>query len=82
MDAMDSSPRPSDSAKPPRPWWGHPAWAVVLMALVALVVFAVRWRLREFPLERDEGEYAYMGRLILEGGAPYGEAANMKWPGT
>ena len=80
MNRMDS-PLPTSSALP-RAWWNHPAVAVVLMGLLVVVVLGIRWRLREFPLERDEGEYAYMGRLILEGGAPYGEAANMKWPGT
>lgn len=34
------------------------------------------------PLERDEGEYAYMGQLMLEGIPPYKLAANMKLPGT
>jgi len=34
------------------------------------------------PLERDEGEYAYAGQLILEGVAPYRLVYNMKLPGT
>jgi hypothetical protein len=33
------------------------------------------------PLERDEGEYAYMGQLIQEGVPPYQLAGNMKMPG-
>src|SRR5262249_48428186 len=33
------------------------------------------------PLERDEGEYAYMGQLILRGEVPYIAAHNMKLPG-
>ncbi len=33
------------------------------------------------PLERDEGEYALMGQLILDVAPPYLEAANMKFPG-
>lgn len=82
MKRMDSSPVADVSPAIARPWWRHPACALVLASLVVAVVVAVRWRMREFPLERDEGEYAYMGRLILRGGAPYGEAANMKWPGT
>lgn len=79
---MVPSPNAPDLPATTRPWWRHPACALVASALVLTVVVAVRWRMREFPLERDEGEYAYMGRLILDGGAPYGEAANMKWPGT
>ena len=52
------------------------------MALVVLVVSLIRLRLAGIPLERDEGEYAYMGSLILDGLAPYKEAYNMKLPGT
>jgi len=36
----------------------------------------------EMPLERDEGEYAYMGQLMLEGVPPYSLAYNMKMPGV
>src|SRR5437016_4498568 len=38
--------------------------------------------MRGFPLERDEGEYAYAGQLILQGIPPYQLEYNMKWPGT
>ena len=48
------------------------------MALVALV----RLRVADVPLERDEGEYAYAGQLILQGIPPYQLAWNMKFPGT
>jgi hypothetical protein len=51
---------------------------VVVIALAALV----RWRLAATPLERDEGEYAYAGQLILQGIPPYQQAYNMKFPGT
>ena len=34
------------------------------------------------PLERDEGEYAYAGQLILQDIPPYELAYNMKLPGT
>jgi len=56
-----------------------PKWALLLTLLVAA---AIRWRLRGMPLERDEGEYAYFGQLILDGFPPYGVAYNMKLPGT
>jgi hypothetical protein len=55
------------------------AWAV-LIATVALVVF-FRLRLLDLPLERDEGEFALMGQMILDGKPPYGEAYNLKPPG-
>jgi hypothetical protein len=52
------------------------------LILIILFVVFVRLRLLEFPLERDEGEYAYMGQLILQGIPPYLTAYNMKFPGT
>ncbi|MBX9852369.1 MAG: glycosyltransferase family 39 protein [Cytophagaceae bacterium] len=54
----------------------------LLLAAILFFVTYVRMRLLAFPLERDEGEYAYMGSLILDGIAPYKEAYNMKFPGT
>jgi hypothetical protein len=42
----------------------------------------VRVRLLKIPLERDEGEYAYAGQLLLDGIPPYKMAYNMKLPGT
>src|SRR5947199_6267506 len=43
----------------------------LLVGLVIFFVGAVRIRMREMPLERDEGEYAYAGQLILQGIPPY-----------
>ena len=55
-------------------------WAAV--ACVILLFACIRIRLQDFPLERDEGEYAYMGQLMLQGIPPYQIAYNMKLPGT
>jgi 4-amino-4-deoxy-L-arabinose transferase-like glycosyltransferase len=52
------------------------------MVAVLVVVAIARLRLLNFPLERDEGEYAYAGQLILQGIPPYELAYNMKFPGT
>ncbi len=57
-------------------------WCLGLLAAALLTMGFVRVRLLDFPLERDEGEYAYAGQLILEGVPPYRECYNMKWPGT
>src|SRR6516164_11548631 len=54
----------------------------VAICLVILLISGIRFRLRDFPLERDEGEYAYAGQLILQGIPPYQLAYNMKLPGT
>lgn len=55
---------------------------LLLVCLILLLVVLARVRLLEVPLERDEGEYAYMGQLLLQGVPPYAEAYNMKFPGT
>ncbi|MEK7861610.1 MAG: hypothetical protein AAB284_09675 [Chloroflexota bacterium] len=55
------------------------AWALVALAVLASA--AIRLRLLEVPLDRDEGEYAYVGQLLLQGVPPYAGAYNLKWPG-
>ncbi len=54
----------------------------LLLLLILVFNFSIRWRLRELPLERDEGEYAYAGQLILQAIPPYQMAWNMKFPGA
>src|SRR6266567_4929398 len=54
----------------------------ILVVIVFGVVIAIRIRLLGIPLERDEGEYAYAGQLMLQGIPPYKLAYNMKFPGT
>jgi len=55
-------------------------WLAVVV--VCLFIAGIRLHLLEVPLERDEGEYAYAGQLILKGIPPYELAYNMKLPGT
>jgi 4-amino-4-deoxy-L-arabinose transferase-like glycosyltransferase len=57
--------------------WGF----FVVLAAMALAA-SIRMRLVDLPLERDEGEYAYAGQLMLQGIPPYQLAYNMKFPGT
>jgi len=45
------------------------------------VAAAIRLRLLDVPLDRDEGEYAYFGQLLLAGVPPYALAYNLKLPG-
>jgi 4-amino-4-deoxy-L-arabinose transferase-like glycosyltransferase len=61
-----------------RPGFG----ARILLALVLLAAAAVRLRLLEAPLDRDEGEYAYFGQLLLQGIPPYATAYHAKLPGV
>jgi hypothetical protein len=53
-----------------------------VLAAIVLGAGAVRVRLLDVPFERDEGEYAYAGQLLLEGVPPFTLAYNMKLPGT
>src|SRR3984957_16634673 len=57
-------------------------WTWWFMVVVLVIVAIVRLRLLNYPLERDEGEYAYAGQLMLQGIPPYQLAYNMKFPGT
>lgn len=72
---------PNITVVPKQSWVAcYGPWIALVMILV--FVAGVRWRLAELPLERDEGEYAYMGQLILQGIPPYQLAYNMKFPGV
>ena len=55
------------------------AWIVLAVIVLGLVI-VIRIRLLGIPLERDEGEYAYAGQLLLQGIPPYKLAYNMKFP--
>jgi len=73
----------SRSAPPNDGRFSPPAyWYYGLLLLVILFFAAIRFRLRDIPLERDEGEYAYAGQLMLQGIPPYKLAYTMKLPGT
>lgn len=54
----------------------------LLFGATLVVVAWARIRLFDLPLERDEGEYAYSGQLLLHGIPPYRLAYSMKFPGT
>jgi hypothetical protein len=56
--------------------------AVLLLAAVCAVSLTVRIRLLDAPLERDEGEHAYMAQTVLAGNPPWKLAYNMKLPGA
>ena len=77
---MDRRPPIADTAlgekavSPAGPW--------LFLILVLVFTAAIRFHLADVPLERDEGEYAYAGQLILQGVPPFAEAYNMKLPGA
>ena len=75
---MDNRSVPSFEGPPP----ARKTRAILWLLLIFAVATAIRIRLLDFPLQRDEGEYAYGGQLILQGVCPYQAAYSMKWPGT
>jgi hypothetical protein len=58
------------------------SWHIPLLLMLLVLFGVIRWRLAQMPLERDEGEYAYAGQLMLQHIPPYKFAYNMKLPGT
>ena len=59
----------------------HKYWSWLALAAIIIFVVAIRIRLLQMPLARDEGEFAYMGQLLLQGIPPYLIAYSMKLPG-
>ena len=57
------------------------SWPLAGLLVVLAATAAVRLSLLDVPLDRDEGEYAYIGSLLLDGVPPYARAWNMKMPG-
>src|SRR5437016_14524682 len=55
------------------------AW--ILTALIMVGAAALRLPLLDVPLDRDEGEYAYVARLLLDRIPPFADAHNMKMLG-
>jgi hypothetical protein len=51
------------------------------IAIAAIFLLIIKIRFLQIPLERDEGEYAYIAQLILNGHSPW-EAFSYKIPGV
>lgn len=56
-------------------------WSWIVLCVGMAITSAVRLRLLNMPFERDEGEYAYIAQLMLQGIPPYKVAYSMKLPG-
>ena len=73
---------PTDSSSERQQQGRESVYPVLVLVIVLAVVAGIRLRLLSTPLERDEGEYAYGGQLLLQGLPLYQNLYTMKWPGT
>jgi hypothetical protein len=72
--------RVGESAPPSH---GIPRYFYVAVLIAVIAFFAgVRFHLRALPMDRDEGEFAYAGQLMLQGIPPFQLEYTMKLPGT
>jgi hypothetical protein len=60
---------------------GHVTPTAFILFIIIILTILLRLPTLDVPLERDEGEYAYAGQLILDGYPPYQYMYNMKLPG-
>jgi 4-amino-4-deoxy-L-arabinose transferase-like glycosyltransferase len=58
------------------------AWEVAGWLGACALLVAIRVRLLDVPLERDEGLFAVIGRAILDGAVPYRDVFEHKPPGV
>ena len=56
-------------------------FTMVGLGLFALFLLIVRMNFFEIPMERDEGIYAYAGKMILQGKTPYIDFYEQRFPG-
>jgi hypothetical protein len=65
-------------------WSGESVSRKTLFMYILIIVVltgALRYRLLDVPLERDEGGFAYMAQQLLDGTPPYTQAYDYKPPG-
>ncbi len=55
---------------------------LLILTIIVCSTSLIRHRFIDMPFERDEGEYAYAGQLILDGQLPYDQMYSMKLPGV
>ena len=62
----------------------NPVNLLTIISLITILCTSslIRHRFLDMPFERDEGEYAYAGQLILDGKLPYDQMYSMKLPGV
>ena len=63
------------------PLFNEEKTSIVLLAILILVVWVIRFKFLNIPFERDEGAYSYYGKLLTEGKIPYKDFFEIKFPG-
>lgn len=53
----------------------------LILALCSIIYIIARISFTDIPLNRDEGTYAYLGKVAMSGGVPYWDFYEMKPPG-
>ena len=54
---------------------------LALLLCIILAIYTIRSKFLSIPFERDEGNYSYFGKLLLEGKIPYKDFFEQKFPG-
>lgn len=52
-----------------------------ILLILVFITYSIRSKFYGIPFERDEGAYSYYGKLLLEGGIPYKDFYEQKFPG-
>jgi hypothetical protein len=52
------------------------------LAAVLLLIFIIRSNFVNVPFERDEGSYAYCGKILLNGAIPFKDIGSQRLPGV
>lgn len=81
-DRVEGTPRTGTKPSHMSGVLASPYFNYALLLLVLIFFAAIRYRLRGMPLERDEGEYAYGGQLLLQHIPLYRLEYTVKLPGT
>ncbi|MBT3515551.1 MAG: hypothetical protein HN474_09580 [Nitrospina sp.] len=56
-------------------------WDSIALFTILLIIAILRFSFLEVPLERDEGAYAYIAKLLLDEIPPYTQAYSLYFPG-
>lgn len=84
MPAEKSSPK-EKQLQPSRSFFGFQQtdypYLIGLGIVICLIVF-IRSKFVNVPFERDEGSYAYCGRIILDGAVPFKDIGSQRLPGV